>query len=489
MVVLGLVGASAGCVRKTPEEAPKVREEPTLAPGTYELVEDEYDIRVLPRDQFELLEPLYFPDLDGEGYRRVGVEYGPPLYSGKHLRIARGDSRFLGERHVIVTEYPKRPKHPRHDPIAGNVIVDIDTGEVVAEFAKRVRVNWTYGFAIVRQEGDPTPWLFTPSAGGLVRALPEGEHGYEWGKNYWLRISAIAPRVWISAKDEAGQAHIYEWEDLSKAPPLPDNPVDFVPREWYPMHSEWLIDVDHEEVMNIEGEACEHAILEPPRGFHCLDFTLSAGTDPVGHGWQFDRSNGTVFEQAKPEERLSLAELCPEGTKLNMQALQNSMLKLTCRGDNTVWAVWSPPERVRVLDPELAFHVNGPPTVPNEPLAAGFDWENVVPRVAIDQFERLADEPDDVHTIFSLERGARELVGLDYKCDELRRVRGSRSVYGVECTGRGRQWIDVVDMTTRTRARLKSVVDLAVSIGSRRVVIRQQAGKEHLLVVHAPKVK
>jgi hypothetical protein len=297
----------------------------------------------------------------GEGYPRVPIRMSKPLYSDKWLGLANGDAQFMGPRHIIVNRFRSRPDNLGEGDLLGNVLLDVETGEVVAKFRYGRYVQWERGLAIVYKHGeDDRPYLLDAATGTFVLAVPEGSHQYVNRENYHLRFSAIGPYIWITATDLDGTIHLSAWDKLDAPPELPNNPFPFEPKWWNPLDFKQN-DGDTEEV-GIDTEEpgkdnCTRALLIPPKGWVCLDAEDVEDSEPLSEGWRvkgrdvFNRDDGRGFD---------LSSLCPEGQTISINVRRRSppQADVFCQADRenpTAWVLWTPPDRVRKVEPRYAL--------------------------------------------------------------------------------------------------------------------------------------
>ena len=392
----------------------------------------------------EPLEALLFEQPAGEGYRRVKAKLGPVLYSGKWLGLASAKGRFLGPAHVIVNVFAERPDHPANTPTLTNLILDIEGGEIVGEFERWHRAQWHHGLLLVTTKGDPRPYLFDAATQRFVLAVPEGEHDWELGRNYWLRFSSVAKRVWITARASDGTVHLYAWEPLGKPPELPDSPFPFMPDSWDPEPEQGVARAGFEEVSTNNWDLdCVRAVLRPPKGFECLEDFDTQRSLPLAAGWRLHRDH--VVFNTETGEGYDLQSLCPQkGHEVEAWVDRRSppRVRISCGGSSRSWLRWTPPDHVVQLAPELAERIN-------------VDlWLN-----EFDDFVEL--EPfGDQRTLSSFDPASatRVLISRDSECSNFvfRGYAGNkrRSAVGCELPEQRVGWFELHAHDQRTRARI-----------------------------------
>ncbi|MFO7565363.1 MAG: hypothetical protein R6X02_22160 [Enhygromyxa sp.] len=454
-----LCSAALGCSKSEPEAPPPVEHELQIIP----LEEDEAS----PYPAFDPakvtpLEVLYFSEPVGKGYARRPVEIGKTLHSGKYLGLANGQAEFFGPKHIIVDHLRRRPRNPFMGEIKKSVLLDVETGEVVTEFARYGRpIQWSRGLAIVYPDGDERPHLLDVENSELVLAVPEGEHDYVLGENYWIRFSWADRGAWIVARDAEEVVHLYAWEDRSAAPELPNNPFPFFP-------DEWDSGGDADEVWSRDAGECERAILIPPRRWECLEERLAESL-PLSQGWRLDR-RGVVFNHGDGRG-FDLGSLCPAEHPVRVRVLDRARMQVQigCEGDPNVWMVWTAPDRVQRLDPELAVKVNKAEIIP---VFFG----------ALEKFELSEPLPDNIHSEIDFENLALELVGTDYSCPSIHYHAGHRYFSGVECrrTRATASWFELIDETRKARSRFQAE-SLAVSRTGLAIGVVRQSGRDRVV--------
>ncbi|PRP95816.1 hypothetical protein ENSA5_36850 [Enhygromyxa salina] len=458
---LTLLSFTLACPKKAPDPGAAAEAE-AGQPSTVRSPRGELDDQAIEPAAVTPLEVLYLAEPEGEGYAQVPIKFGPSLHSGKWLGLANGDASFMGPKHVIVNHFRSRPDHLGEGELINNVLLDVETGEVVAEFEYGRYVQWHYGLAIVFKQGDEQPYLLDAESGELVLAIPAGTHDYVYGENYWLRFSPIAKRVWIYAQDGEDTVHLYEWEELGAPPELPNNPFPFLPEFWDPMYSDGRSLADHEEVQPKDRywNDCPRAILKPPKGYECLDEDIEE-TLPLTDGWRLDVAHNWVFNR-RDGRAADLSGLCPEADPAFSHILSRApaRVRVTCGEDPDVWMLWTPPDRVRRLDAEYARQVNA------AELRTYFHGDTG--RVVL-----KSPNPPDTQTEFDPKTLTRELIGTDYACSDLNfRAASKSSVYGIGCKRDGGRWIwfELVDTDQKLRSRFQATEmvvgqnDVAVAI-------------------------
>ena len=472
--------ALGGCQKHEP--AVEARPSRPELPADDEPTRPEPRFVELHRSDAVPLETVHFPEPLGEGYGRVGVEIGPSLYSGKWLALAGQSGYFLGPRHVIVNHYPGRPRDNEDRVFEKSVILNIETGEVVLEFEKRLKVNWDRGMVIVKKKGDMRPYLFDTQDESLVLAIPPGKHLYIYGDNYWLRLSPIARRVWITARerepDREGKhgVHLYEWEDRTQPPPLPDNPFPFVPTHWDPGGSQFTRDLDHEEAIlgdnMLSPDGCTRAILTPPRSYRCLDDENLEFSEMLADGWRID-DFGRVLN-IETNEGFDLSPLCDDGIggillERVEAGIERGLVKVRCKSQREVWGIWSPPGKLALLDEQNARRAD----------TAGFTLHY---RSTYDHWEIRTPYGDGIITYFNPHSMQDELVGERNDCKRYIIRGGGRPGFAEGCYHLERPWLDIVNGKRRVRARFPGR-DLAFAADGTLVGIRRKGGADHVVRV------
>ncbi len=416
------------------------------------------------------LEVLYLPEVVGEGYRRVPIRMSKPLYSGRWLGLANGDNEFLGPKHVIVNEFRSQPDHLGEGYLVGSVVLNVETGEVVARFDRGRYVQFDFGLAIVFVADDERPYLFDAETEEFVLAVPEGQHDYAYGDNYHLRFSRIGRYVWVHAVDDEGTNHLYAWQDLSAPPELPNNPFPFAPDDWDPMHSRYRSAVDAEEVAERIGddEGCTRAILQPPKGWLCLDDLELEDSRPISQGWRLDETNSQVFN-IHDEQGYDLSSLCPEKDHpvfASIQYRSPPQLEVRCKGDKGSWMLWEPPDRVRRLDPKYVPRLN-----------------KELSLIRHDGLVELRKYQPGVLTNFNPELRVRELVGADYDCPALSFRPGSTAGSAVVCNPDGGRvrWVEVTSDDLHVRSRRFRAVAVVAGANGDVVGIVRRGGRDHVV--------
>ncbi|NVB37675.1 hypothetical protein G6O69_07510 [Pseudenhygromyxa sp. WMMC2535] len=428
-----------------------------------------------PVDPGSIEEAVVFhaDEVVGDGYPRVAWKLGPKLHAGKWLGFAGGADEFLGEHHIIVSHYARKPRGGTAATIESSVLLNVNTGEVSAEFVKHLDASWRQGMALVEVEGERGPMLLDVEGGALVSVLPEGEHEYRFGKNYWVRFSSIARRIWIYAKDRDGKIHLYEWEDRSKPPPLPDNPFPFFPDLWEQTHGRAAF----EEVRG-EGapSGCPRAALVPPRGYECLTDAARTRSMLFSGNWRFSVKDGVVFNQASGEG-VDLESLCPSsewGVGIDVIEVDPPMLQVCCADQEKRCWVWSP-ENIYALS-----------EVVSGKLIAAQSWLRKGEEETLDLYDYGVAEKGAWVDQFP-EHHAAYLIGDDYACDGL----SYRSSYGnprkgVMCMSEKGDvtWAEVVDSERKVRtSRARNVEGLATSSSGRVVALVRRGGVSHVSLV------
>jgi hypothetical protein len=463
-----LLLAGPACSRSAdeqPEEVFVVRE-PVVEEPSYPKIDP---------DSVPTLDVLYFPEYVGEGYQRVSAKFGPTLHSGKWLGFGHDEPKFFGDHHIIVAHYRSRPGFVRSDYIDKHVLLDVETGKVVASFEQLLHANWQFGLATVSIADDPRPYLLDAESGELVLALPDGDHDFEFRRNYWLVLSNIAKRVWVIARDAEEGVHLYEWEDRSKPPGLPNNPFPFVPDAWDPgsAYTGWG---DREEVVQYKPlAACTRAVLMPPNGYECLDDVGLESTDPLSHGWRINHNDKTVFNR-RDGTGYDLSGLCGDAQVI-MTALERDPARvlLRCDKDDSVWMVWAPSDGVQRLDPESAAKVN-------ELSLSVYYHED------IHRYELVEHWPQGVRTWLNKDEFMLELVGDDYGCPDISYISHNPKLTGVQCKEESLvRWLELTDRHGKFRARF-SGSEIAVSRNGVAVAIRRGGQGDRIVPVTAATV-
>ena len=467
-VTLALALALGACSKDKPDK-PESKD----LPGETKIVpfDESSPYHVVQPNEVEPLEALYFPEPSGPGYDKVPVEVGASIHSGKWLALAQGDARFLGPKHMVVNHYDQRPKSLHAAKPAKSALIDVESGEPVVEFEHGRRAQWQSGLALVYKHDDDAPYLLDVESTLLVPALPAGEHDYVLGENYWIRLSPIARRVWVLAVDGEKTPHLYEWENLSKPPPLPDNPAPMLPRLWDPKDEAARSSADSEEIWaQSSSSSCIHAILVPPRGFDCLDEDLPEGTEPLSGGWRADPVHKQVLERGT-DEGFDFGSLCSSRDAVELQVLERSPphVRVTCQDDPRTWMLWTPQHGVRKMDPERAALVNEREM-------------SVLIHDDLGKVElRSADRPSSVLTRLDAQRGVRELVSDGLDCAEIQ-VRAEASLAALGCRrGDGSfAWFELEDFERKVRGRVDAT-SVAVSQSGLAVGIVRRGGRDHLV--------
>lgn len=414
----------------------------------------------------EPLDVLYLPRQEGPGYPRVPVDIGPSLVSAKRLDFTRNTASFLGPRHVLVEKSDK-------NELSATVLVDVETGAVTAEFARATRVQWDFGLALVFKAGDERPYLLDAATGALVLAVPTGEHGYQLGENYQLRLSPVGPYVWVYAQDEAGVHHLYAWDELGSPPELPNNPFPFRPEEWNPLHSTHRSDADTEEVTKAprDDDECTRVLLEPPKGWRCLDELDIEDSQPISEGWRLDYTRNRVFN-LDDGKGYDLSPLCSEDSLVaGIRYRSPPQLELRCYGEEDLWMLWTAPRNVRRLAPEHAKRLN---------KGLLMTWHEDIGRHVLTDF----DDPSIV-TFSDTNAKVERTVGDDYECPDLDYRTSRSSLSGVICMANGPRggWAELQCDQRQQRTRRFDAIDLAVGRQEMAVAIVHRNGREHLVQV------
>jgi hypothetical protein len=406
----------------------------------------------------------------GKGYPRVPVRMSKPLFSDKWLGLANGDMEFMGPRHIIVNRFRSRPDHLGEGDLLGNVLLNVETGEVVAEFRYGRYVQWERGLAIVYKHGeDDRPYLLDAATGTFVLAVPEGDHQYENGENYHLRFSANGPHIWITAIDRDDTVHLYAWDKLDVPPELPNNPFPFEPKNWDPLDSDDN-DGDTEEVLvdfYAQGKGgCTRALLSPPKGWVCLDAEGLEDSKPLSEGWRiegdnvFNRDDGRGFD---------LSSLCPEGDRTFVSIRHRSppQLEVSCEVDLSVWLFWTAPDRLRKIDSRYS---------------AKNEWSTIYDSER-DRLRARAYKSSDALTHFDSESGINKIIGTEYACANLDYATGTLEASAVICENRygAPLWAELQDDVRGIRSQhFKATVVVASDLGVVVGVVRR-SDRDHVV--------
>lgn len=473
-IALGL--AVACSLEETPFRPLGAPRRPPSAPKHVDpVVPDEVVYPKIDPASVKPLEVVIIGEPVGEGYPRVPVRMSAPLFSDRWLGLANGDMEFMGPRHIIVNRFRSRPDHLGEGDLVGNVLLDVETGEVVAEFRYGRYVQWDRGLAIVYKHGeDDRPYLLHAATGKFVLAVPEGTHPYVIGKNYELRFSANGPHIWITARDSDRTIHLYAWDKLDAPPELPNNPFPFAPERWDPLRSNDH-DGDTEEVEAGPGaQDCTRAILDPPKGWVCLDAEDLEDSQPLSGGWRlegdtvFNRDDGRGFD---------LSPLCPEAHPLFASIRRRSppQLELFCQGDPSVRMLWTPPDRVRKFDPRYAERIRKDLTLLEDSKRDGFALYPYHPKGMLNHID--------------LERQANVVVGTDYACPELEFRHGTPFMSAAICNSeRGAPlWSELRDDVHGHRSRRFAASVVVASPSGLAVAIVRRDNRDHVIRVSLEK--
>ncbi len=418
------------------------------------------------------LDILYFPEPVGDGYERVPVRFGPSLHSGKWLGLANGDGVSLGPKHVIVNHFRSKPDFLGEGDLIKSVVLDVETGEEVLEFDHGRYVNSHWGLAFVFKKGDPRPYLLDVEFGDLVLAVPAGEHEYVIGENYWLRFSPIAKRVWISARDKKGIYHLYAWENLRAPPEQPNNPFPFAPEYWDPLDSSGFASTDHEELRAVGQPLlpCTRVILDPPKGYSCLDDEELEDTEPLSDGWRFDTPNGRLLNR-KDGRTLDISPLCPEGERAFPDRVRRSppTVKIVCEEDTSAWYLWTAPDRLQKMDPEFARRLNDSELF-------------LLPHPNIDRYELRDPSLPGIDSVLDYETLQREFIADDHECPDSMPRPGNSRFYADGCRldSRRASWFELVDRKDKTRG-LFHASEVVVTRSGIAVGIVRRNGRDHVV--------
>jgi hypothetical protein len=466
ILLVGLaLGVATGC--KPDDPAPRVREP---SPEPEDLDEPRYP--AIDPASVTPLEVVMLPDPVGEGYRRVPIRMSKSLHSGKWLGLANGDAEFFGPKHIIVNHFERQPDRLGEGDLIKNVVLDVETGKVVAEYAYGRHVQADFGLAIVFQEGDERPYLLDAATEKFVLAVPEGEHEFVYGDNYVLRFSPIAKRLWVTARDKQDVLHLYAWEQLDAPPELPNNPFPFVPDQWDPLDSMYSKPGDTEEVVagpNVDG--CQRALLEPPKGWVCIaDGELLRESTPLSEGWRLDRHREQVFNR-DDGRGYDLTSLCPEEHPMFASIRWRSppQLSIRCSGDDSVWMLWTPPDRVRKLDPQYPERIHKDLSL--------YDHDGV-------PYLLVKPIPSDIQTNVDSKRLIQEIVGIDYDCPDLQYRNGNLFASALVCRrDMGRAlWAELQSDERRLRSRFQAT-EVVASPDGLVVAIVRRGNRDHIVRV------
>ena len=411
-------------------------------------------------------------ELSGEPYPIVPGTVGPTLHSGKWLGLASGDGFFLGDKHIVVNHFASRPDHVGEGDLIKNVILDVEAGEVVAEFEHGRYVQPHTGLLIAYLAGDERPYLFDVETEDFVLAVPEGDHDYRAHENYWINFSPIAKRVWIYARDDDGQVHLYEWEDRRRPPELPNNPFPFLPDPymWDPRSPRAGFESLTEEVQSkphargpndkpeprVKSElrrlGCRHAILIPPKDYECLYGDLHE-TDPVSDGWHLGRRSNILYN-LRDGRRLDLSTVCPDPERAfsKVDSRTPPRVEVFCGDEPDIWVVWTPEQLYRMTSEDLEYerrpHIHAFFTRESERLIL---YEFFGPQYEIR---------------FDIENGVLELIGDDYgpdECPEQVHILPGEHMRGIGCKREAGavKWFELADTRTKIRSRFR-VSDMAI---------------------------
>jgi len=454
--------------------------EPTADDDTPDPIPDWDEDPNFPPVDLSAIEPLEFvefPKFAGGGYKRVKTELGPSLYSAKWLSITDRNARTFGPNHLIVRHFSARPDQYGQGKLTHSVLFDTRSGEAIVEFQRRGITQWRHGFSVVYKKDDPHPYLLNTESKELVAITPRGVHGYIFGKNFNIRFSHIAKRVWIVAEDDDGTeykdptTYIYEWEDLTAPPELPAGPFHFAPWTWDPYEMN-APQTETEEVISREPEwdECGRVALVPPRDHRCVHPRSEALTQ----GWRLRKWDGLIYNPTTGEG-YDFAALCTDGPmRIEYLNLDPLLVTVTCREQPDRWFVWSPNRSLRSLDSAQASLVN--------------DYTKWVFYHSIsDTFELITNRHDGVKGWFSNKRRVRDLVGRDYSCPDLVGIGAGEGMYGKVCrkTSGKTKWVELVFTDLQTRSRF-SARELVISPSGGPFVIVHRGGQDHLVRVIPP---
>jgi hypothetical protein len=434
----------------------------------------------------EPMEVRYFSEPTGEGYRRAPVKFGPSLHSGKWLGFDHGNSEFFSEKHVVVNHFRNRPDSLFRGEITKNVLLDTETGEVVAEFRDGGLGQQLFGLGIVWIEGDKRPYLLHAETGDMVLAVPEGKHEYVYGKNYWLVWSPLAKRIWVTAKDHKGKVHLYAWENLREPPELPNNPFYDIPQRWNPLQRHYDGTGDFEEVdvarympWDHVGpwdhvNRCTRAVLYPPKGFECLDDSGLEESEPLSGGWRFiDQNDRPIVFNRYTNEGYEFSSLCPADQPVGAQILKRDppTLRLGCAGNADVWMKWTAPNHVQKMRPEYARLIS------KHAVLDLYDQDR-------DVYVLLGEKPNNVKAMMDWDRMIWEVIGTDFECiNPSFRVEHRSSVMVNACSReRGRVvWWVLTDRDKKLRTGRFQATDMAVGRNGVAVAIVRRGNKDHVV--------
>ncbi len=143
-------------------------------------------------------------------------------------------------------------------------------------------------------------------------------------------------------------------------------------------------------------------------------------------------------------------------------------MRLLCEGDDSVWMLWTPPDRVRKLDAEQARALN---------LAKiSLTYISDIDRFMIENFG-----DHEVKTELNQDTLVDELVGRDYECPEPHYA-GGQEIYGIRCTDGAHRsiWLEIIDSRRKLRGRFRAV-ELAVARNGTAIAVLRRGGKNHIV--------
>ena len=408
-------------------------------------------------------------EAQGAGLRRVDIKLGQRLYQGKWLSIGEGRGQQFGPNHVLVHEFRHRPKAFAQGHRVKNVAVNFRNGETSTPFDRVHTVQSRFGLAIVFKANDTRPYLLDAASGKLVSAMPLGVTDFAFGENYWLHLSNAGKRVWVVARTPDGREHLYEWIDRTKPPVGPSSPFPFIPARWEPSDATLSMVGDSDEVLpaNWSGAKCERAIMDPPRDFDCVDYDDQG----LSGGWRYDKSAALVYNRVDGRG-FDLRSLCPGELHAvwgQVESRNPPRLRLFCDGDPGTWMVWTPPDRVQQLAPELASKIHRG--------ERAMTFYTSIGRYVLD-----ADNIRKRLTMFDTQSSTWFVVGETSSCHETWTLPGGDDLFAIVCRDSTRRpkWVDIASRTGRTLGRVEAR-DLVIATDDTIVAVVRRGAADQLI--------
>lgn len=413
----------------------------------------------LDPESASLLEPIRYADPEGPAYLEVQAKLGPPVYEDSGARPYSSlppPGRTFGEL-LLIHQHPRPPRPGVEAEPASSVVLDPRDGRVVAELSKVRAIQWTHGLALVDVPNDRRVHLLRADTGALVPAEPDpkGDEALRLDHDYWVRLSAIAPRVWIYAREREGApVFLQEWARLDSPPPIPSNEFPFFPHEWRPGLKASALALDVEEVWPEDWDRyptdCNGLALEPPLDHRCL----AEDTLALGQGWRLDVSEAVAYAEAK-QVGVDFQGLCDDSdeVRVNRRGSEPPRVTITCGDDPSRWFDWTPDDLRRLSGADARLVSAEPWRLHYRPSLRAFE---------LSPGEDGAAKPADKLVMLD-PTGAWELVTADFEC--LLPIRSGRDQHFViQCLDDSERlrWTAVIARPQRQLARTKAM-SVAVS--------------------------